>query len=72
MLAVIDVYVCLCRESLQGQTEKYFETGGRGPSTQVLDPPLIYVQICVWLFLGPSVGNITEFLTCIIFYRFKK
>lgn len=61
MLTVIDVYVCLCRENLQKQIEKYFQTGGRAPSTQVLDPPLIYVQMCVWLFLGTSVGIITEF-----------
>lgn len=50
MLTVIDVYVCLCRENLQKQIEKYFQTGGRAPSTQVLDPPLIYVQMCVGYF----------------------
>ena len=28
--------------------------------------------MCVWLFLGTSVGIITEFLNCIFFYLFTK
>ena len=55
--------MCLCRENSQKQTEKYFQTGGRAPGTQVLDSPLFYVHtcMCVWLLLGASVGIIREF-----------